>query len=64
MNQSISPKYQMSIVQKITDSLFEQFTSYENVEAYLNKWHQVEHDDLIISGRTSSFIIGMRQKRK
>ena len=45
MNQSISPKYQMSIVQKITDSLFEQFTSYENVEAYLNKWHQVEHDD-------------------
>ena len=45
MNQGISPKYQMSIVQKITDSLFEQFTSYENVEAYLNKWHQVEHDD-------------------
>lgn len=45
MNQSISPKYQMSIVQKITDSLFEQFTSYENVEAYLNKWHQVEHDN-------------------
>ena len=45
MNQSISPKYQMSIVQKITDILFEQFTSYENVEAYLNKWHQVEHDN-------------------
>lgn len=45
MIESISPKYQMDIVQKINDSLFKQFTSYENVEAYLNKWHQVEHDD-------------------
>ena len=35
----------MDIVQKINDSLFKQFTSYENVEAYLNKWHQEEHDD-------------------
>ena len=45
MIESISPKYQMDIVQKIKDSLFEQFTSYENVEAYLNKWHQEGHDD-------------------
>ena len=45
MIESISPKYQMDIVQKINDSLFKQFTSYENVEAYLNKWHQEEHDD-------------------
>lgn len=42
MNQSISPKYQMDIVQKISTSLFEQFRSYENVEAYLSKWHQEE----------------------
>lgn len=42
MNQSISPRYQMSIVKKINDSLFEQFKSYENVEAYLSKWHQEE----------------------
>ena len=42
MNQSISPKYQMDIVQKISTSLFEQFRSYENVETYLNKWHQEE----------------------
>lgn len=45
MIESISPKYQMDIVQKIKDSLFEQFTSYENVKAYLNKWHQEGHDD-------------------
>ena len=32
----------MDIVQKISASLFEQFKSYENVEAYLSKWHQEE----------------------
>ena len=42
MIESISPKYQMNIVQKISASLFEQFKSYENVEAYLSKWHQEE----------------------
>lgn len=42
MIESISPKYQMDIVQKISASLFEQFKSYENVEAYLSKWHQEE----------------------
>ena len=42
MNQSISPKYQMDVVQKISICLFEQFRSYENVETYLSKWHQEE----------------------
>lgn len=42
MNQSISPKYQMDIVQKISTCLFEQFRSYENVETYLSKWRQEE----------------------
>ena len=31
MIESISPKYQMDIVQKIKDSLFEQFTSYGSI---------------------------------
>lgn len=44
MTESISPKYQMDIVQKISACLFEQFKSYENVEAYLSKWHQEEQD--------------------
>lgn len=42
MNQSISPKYQMDIVQKISTCLFKQFRSYKNVETYLSKWHQEE----------------------
>lgn len=44
MESKISPRYQMSIIQKINDSLFKQFTSYENVEAYLRKWYEEEHD--------------------
>lgn len=44
MNLYISPKYQMDIIQKISASLFEQFKSYENVEAYLHKWHQEEQE--------------------
>ena len=44
MIESISPKYQMDIVQKINASLFEQFKSYEDVEAYLSKWHKEEQE--------------------
>ena len=64
MNQSISPKYQMDIVQKINDSLFKQFTSYENVEAYLNKWHQVEHDDFNYFWENFQFYYGDEAKKK
>ena len=45
MNLEISPKYQMGIVKNINDALFEQFTSYENVETYLMKWYQEDHND-------------------
>ena len=44
MTESISPKYQMDIVQKISACLFEQFKSYKNVQSYLSKWHQEEQD--------------------
>ena len=37
----ISPRYQMSIVQKINDRLFELYKSYEDVANYLDKWHIV-----------------------
>ena len=35
----------MGIVKNINDALFEQFTSYENVETYLMKWYQEDHND-------------------
>lgn len=37
----ISPKYQMRIVQSINDKLYELFKSYEDVEAYIEKWRDV-----------------------
>lgn len=37
----ISPKYQMRIVQSINDKLYELFKTYEDVEAYIEKWRDV-----------------------
>ena len=40
----ISPKYQMKIVQNINDKLYELFKSYDDVEAYIEKWREVYDD--------------------
>jgi hypothetical protein len=44
MNDIISPKYQMQLVANIEKAIWEEYKSYDNVEFYINKWH--EHDDL------------------
>lgn len=41
MNNKISPRYQMGIIQKINDRLFELYKSYDDVENYIEKWHEV-----------------------
>lgn len=38
---TISPKYQMEIVQNINDKLYELFKSYDDVESYVEKWRAV-----------------------
>ena len=40
----ISPRYQMRIVQNIYDRLYELFKSYDDVEAYVEKWREVYDD--------------------
>ena len=42
----ISPKYQMQLVSKISDALFNLFSNskYKNVELYIKKWHEVEYN--------------------
>lgn len=40
----ISPRYQMRIVQDIYDRLYELFKSYDDVEAYVEKWREVYDD--------------------
>ena len=44
MNSNISPKYQMDLVLRVNERLFELYKGYENVEAYLKKWHSEEAD--------------------
>lgn len=36
MNTSISPKYQMNLIQNINDKLFELYKGYEDVSHYIN----------------------------
>lgn len=38
MNTSISPKYQMNLIQNINDKLFELYKGYEDVSHYIMKW--------------------------
>lgn len=40
----ISPKYQMRIVKDLNDRLYELFKSYDDVEAYVEKWREVYDD--------------------
>lgn len=41
MSANISPKYQMNLIQKINDRLFELYKGYDDVTSYLDKWHEV-----------------------
>lgn len=56
----ISPKYQMRIVQNINDKLYELFKSYEDVEAYIEKWRDV-YDNF---GNANFYILYKDNERK
>ncbi len=40
MENKISPKYQMQLVEKIEKTIWELFPSYQKVEFYIDKWHE------------------------
>jgi len=46
MEENISPKYQMKLIESIESTLWETFTKskYRNVRFYIEKWHTVESD--------------------
>lgn len=44
MNELISPKYQMQLVQQVHDKIWEQFRGYKDVLFYIRKWHESEYD--------------------
>jgi len=41
MEHKISPKYQMDLTLRVKEKLFELYGSYDNVESYILKWHEV-----------------------
>lgn len=44
MNGKVSPKYQMTLVQRINDRLYELYKGYDDVENYIAKWYVLERD--------------------
>lgn len=40
MDELISPKYQMQLVNSVQDKIWEEFKSYKNVLFYIKKWHR------------------------
>lgn len=41
MEHKISPKYQMDLTLRVKEKLFDLYSSYDNVESYILKWHEV-----------------------
>ena len=50
MNNKISPKYQMSIIQNINDQLFELYKSYEDVEnAFFKQFKNLCYHSVVLT---------------
>ena len=45
MNELISPKYQMELIQKVYDKIWEEYKTYKDVLFYIKKWHQSDLDN-------------------
>ena len=46
MEDLISPKYQMKLVQSVSDAIWAEFSSYEQVRYYIKKWHMDNSNDI------------------
>lgn len=42
MNDMISPKYQMQLVQQVQDRIWEEYKTYKDVKFYIDKWHEAD----------------------
>jgi len=43
MNELISPKYQMKLINDVNDKIWDEFGSYKNVKFYIEKWHKSDY---------------------
>lgn len=44
MNDIISPKYQMKLVNEVNEAIWADYKSYKDVRYYINKWHAEDND--------------------
>lgn len=44
MNDLISPKYQMQLVDSVEKAIWKEYKSYKQVRLYINKWHKNNYD--------------------
>jgi hypothetical protein len=44
MNELISPKYQMKLIQEVEKAIWSEYASYKNVKLYIEKWHVADND--------------------
>lgn len=44
MNDKISPKYQMQLIDDVEKSIWANYSSYKNVKYYIEKWHESSQD--------------------
>lgn len=44
MDDLISPKYQIQLVKSVNDALWAEFSSYEQVRYYIDKWHEDNYE--------------------
>jgi len=44
MDELISPKYQMKLLKSVSEAIWAEFSSYEQVRFYIEKWHQNNYD--------------------
>jgi hypothetical protein len=49
MNDLISPKYQMKLVKSVSDAIWLEFPSYEQVRYYINKWHEDNYEQMVLT---------------
>ena len=61
MNEIISPKFQMKLVQEVHDKIWEEFTSYKDVLFYIKKWHKEEWYDINNQWENFNITIDTRQ---
>jgi len=61
MSNVISPKYQMSLIKQIEESIFDEFKQYKRVEAYMKKWQIVEEYDYGTNDAIMNFYIRYKQ---